>query len=70
LGWQSESEHLTTWTRVALHGFVGRQLTAISTTAAYIMYDVRGPQTVDSVKMEYTVIRKGRGFVYACQEKL
>ena len=69
-GRQSQPEHVVTWTRVAFHGLVGCQLTAINATAAYIMRDTRGPRTVFSEKMEYTVIPKGRGFVYACRDKL
>ena len=69
-GRQSQPEHWAAWTRVAFHGLVGCQLTAINATAAYIMRDTRGPRTVFSEKMEYTVIRKGRGFVYACGDKL
>jgi len=68
--WQCEPEHLTTCVPVAFQGFVGRQLTAINATAAYIMCDVRDPQTVFSDKMEYTVMRKGRGLVYARHDKL
>jgi len=44
----------------------------ISHYATYKMCDVcrEAPEQYFQKKMEYTVIRKGRGFVYACQDKL
>jgi len=38
--------------------------------ARYVAWSSDKPTTVSSGKMEYTVIRKGRGFVYACQDRL
>jgi len=68
-GRQSEHEYLTTWVRIAFHHFVGRQLTAIYTTIAYIMCDVWGHKQSRHKKWR-TVTGKGRGFVYACQNRL